>query len=183
MLPVPEAQNNSAEKSYRFKTGDEWSYRETPDKTQKVLLLFSVCVFGISAFLAGHDRSALLPLFLLLITLGVLAVRVFRRFSSVVVSRSGATVVRTDRGLFSKTSMYSLNDFDTVSLIEDTKAVQEGYFMAEYSLVLRGTDHSLVILSTDDRQEALALQADLSQFLARDCNSESQRETRSAMVQ
>ena len=55
--------------------------------------------------------------------------------------------------------------FDTVKLIEKNLTVEEGYGVTRYSIVLKGGDVSLELLSTDDMQKGRAIRKELLNFL------------------
>jgi hypothetical protein len=50
-------------------------------------------------------------------------------------------------------------------MIEKNIAVEEGYGVTLYAIVLQGRDVSLELLSTDDKQEGRRIQKELIEFL------------------
>jgi hypothetical protein len=91
-----------------------------------------------------------------------------KRVTKVVISRKDATIRKAERSLiFSRGRTYLLRDFNTIELTENVRTGEEGYLMADYSLVFRGPGEALPVLSTSDREEAKRLQKELRLYLER----------------
>jgi hypothetical protein len=65
---------------------------------------------------------------------------------------------------------HALREFTSVALQECIRSIEEGYLVAEYTVVLQGAKIYLNILSTYNREEALTIQKELCMILSLPCN-------------
>jgi hypothetical protein len=131
-------------------------------------MAFGAGVSGIAALLVGDSFMEKLPLILLFAVMGAFMFWSSKRVTKVVISRKDATIRKDERSLiFSRGRTYLLRDFNTIELTENVRTGEEGYLMADYSLVFRGPGEALPVLSTSDREEAKRLQKELRLYLER----------------
>jgi hypothetical protein len=148
---------------------DVWSYREKSQRVVMGAMVFAAFVVGIAVLFAGSSLKEKLPFILLLLIVVAVLLWSSKRVTTVLISRKDSTIHKYEGSvIFSKSRTYSLEDFNTMALTENVRTGEEGYLMADYSLVLQGQGHSLTILSTNDRGEARRLQNDLEAYLAAD---------------
>ena len=81
------------------------------------------------------------------------------------IDRADRTIKRTwTIGAFAWHSVYSLDDYATVS-IQDKSRLIEGYQLPFFSIYLAGRGRHIKIYSTDDAEEAKAIQGKIADFL------------------
>lgn len=152
--------------------GDDWVYCETSDRTLTGAIASGMVVSGIAALIVGNGILEKTPFILLFVFMGVLLVWFAKKSTTVVISRKGAVIRKDERSIICRKSRtYPLSDFTAIAIKESVRSGEEGYPMAEYSLVLQGPGQSLTILSTDDREEAGRIQKGLRAYLAGDPGS------------
>lgn len=147
-------------------TENTWSYRnETGTKITVAVLVVPFLSF--LAMIALHKDMDTVWLVLLGVVI-IIAVVVSKPTTgmNIEINRSKGTVTKTEKFLlFKNKKTSSLKMFDAINMIEKNIAVEEGYRVIRYSIVLQGGDASLELLSTDDKQEGKAIQKELIEFL------------------
>jgi hypothetical protein len=145
--------------------GDIWSYRDEPG------IKLSCVALGVLAvsFLAmiAFSRSVEPTWLVILSAAAIIAVVVSRLTGTAIeINRRDCTVTKTDGfSFFKKQRTFPLRIFDKVILLEKNLTVEEGYGVTRYSIVLKGGDASLELLSTDDKQKGSAIRKELIEFL------------------
>lgn len=140
-----------------------WSYHDRPQRAVAVaafLLIFASFLAVIILRQSSYAEFLALSLVILLV------LSFTERSTSVEIDREEATVRKVQQLLFFKrTKTYPLHNFDTVSLHNKEAAVEEGYKIILYSVILEGKALSVELLSTDDEKEGKVLRKELSEFL------------------
>lgn len=146
--------------------GNSWSYSETPQRTLRGAVIFSGLACGLAVLIFGSSFREKLPFILLFLVLVGLMVWLSMRITTVVISRKDAVIKKEEKSVFaSRSQTYSLCHFELITVTSHLKTGEEGYVMANHSLVLQGVGQSLVILSTNDKAEAERLRDDLVSYL------------------
>ena len=141
-----------------------WSYHDKSRRTMTVAASLLVVVSFLAVIIL-HQSSSIEFLALSLIVL--LFFSLTERSASVEIDRTTATVKKVRKlFLFRQTNSYPLCNFDTVSLRNEVASVEEGYKVILYSVILKGSQASVDLFSTDDEKEGRLLQKELSEFLS-----------------
>jgi hypothetical protein len=153
-------------KSDAGQRGDVWEYYETPNSPLTAAVVFGVIVSGIAALFAGNGIMEKISFVVLFVFMVLLLMWFAKKSTTVVISIKDAVIYKDERSvIFRKCLTYPLGDFTGISLKEKVGSGEEGFLTADYSLVLEGREHSLTILSTYDREEAVGYQKELREYL------------------
>jgi hypothetical protein len=147
-------------------TENTWSYRNETG-TKIIVAVLVVLVLSFLTMITLHQGMD--PVWILLLGVVIIIAVVVSKPTTgmnIEINRSEGTVTKKEKSfLFKKQKTSSLRMFDAVNMIEKNIAVEEGYGVTLYAIVLQGRDVSLELLSTDDKQEGRRIQKELIEFL------------------
>jgi hypothetical protein len=143
-----------------------WSYRDEPGTKIAFTVIFVLVISFLAMIAFNRGMDPVWPALLSVVLIILFVVSGQTTGTNIEINRRDGTVKKTEGVyLFKKQKTSSLRMFDTVEMIEKNVIVEEGYGVIRYSIVLKGEDAFLELLSTDDKQKGSAIWKELIEFL------------------